>query len=339
MNRFGSLIALSAIITVLAAGCSGPDGGATVTQPGSPSPTASQASGPTPTPGSVNQEPVLQQFQLLAGKAKDAKEATAFVDANIGALDAQTADKLLLALEQFYDKHLPGLNANFSQMLAQPETAQKLNELGYPLDFSKIKNDDTLKNWLLNQTEGKLALDSIQGDFYLRVDYVALQDAYAKYASDETKAYLAIRATEDKKRFSSDAALKITRIELGERIIVAESYLTKFANGAHRAVVVAMYQAYMSNYVSNYRYDAIDETTMKLLPAVKSSYEQFVATNGSTKSGKLIQDYLAIINQNKDVIYHPGKKGESILGDPKSNVAEFWESLSTRIDKQFQTAK
>ncbi|OPH53455.1 hypothetical protein BC351_06215 [Paenibacillus ferrarius] len=338
MNRLGCIITLSVLAIGLMTGCTSPDRDLTVKQPSlaSPSPTATTKPNAITTPSVSSKDTIIQQFQLAAGKAKEAREVIPFVDTNIGQLDAATADLLFHELEQFYDQHIPSLNANFKQMLSQPGTSEKLNDLGYPMDFNNIKKDETLKQWLLHQKEGKLALDSQQGDFYWRVDYEALRKTYSKLLSVETQDYLSLRATEDNQRFSSDGSLKITRTELGERIIAAESYLTKYTKGVHKPVVTTLYQDYMKEYVQNYRYDAIDETTMKLLPEVKKSYEQFVKQHAATKSGKLVQDYLTLINQNKDVIYNPGKKGESLIGNPKDNISAFWESLNSRISQQFQ---
>jgi hypothetical protein len=336
MKRSGYAITLSALVISLITGCASPDGGLTVKQPNGASSTAPPKPSATTTPPAVNKDTMLQQFQLVAGKAKEAREVIQFLDASIGQLDAKTANQLFLALEHFYEKHIPGLNANFTQMLSQPGTAQKLYDLSYPLDFSKINNDDTLKQWLLHQQEGKLALDSQQGDFYWRVDYEALNKSYSRFLTEETQAYLSLRVAEDKQRYSGDGSLKITRAELGERIIAAETYLTKYVNGVYKTAVITLYQNYMGEYIHNYRYDAIDETTMKLLPDVKNSYEQFVKQHAATKSGKLVQDYLELINQNKDVIHSPGKKGESLIGSAKSNIAAFWDNLNDQIDQQFK---
>lgn len=273
----------------------------------------------------------LKQLQVIASQAKNARELTSFIDANISKVDTHTADSLFAILEQFYDQHLPALNENFAKILTQSHTVEKLNELEYPFDVNKIKNDDTLKQWLLNQTEGKLSLDQKEGDYYWRVDYTALNQAYAPKLSDEIKSYLSIQAAESKQNFFRDGSIKVTRDELGDRLLNAEGYLVKYPSGQKKTVVQALYLDYLKAYIYGYRYDAIDENTMKLLPTVKQSYAQLVNKQPDSKTAQIVKEYLVIINENKDVIYDPGIKGESIIGSPKTNIARFWNDLDSRV--------
>ncbi|MFB0846051.1 hypothetical protein [Paenibacillus oleatilyticus] len=337
MKRAGRMAVLALLVVAGMTGCGSGDNSLTVREP--------QGQTTSPQPGTPGSEPVrgkdlLKQLDMTASGAKEAREITAFLDVNLKKADAKTADRMLLRLEQYYDQLLPGVNANFKRMLEQPGMAGKLRELGFPLDFNKIENDDTLKQWLLRQTEGKLALDmSGEGDFYWKIDYEALKKAYASYASDDVKAYLAIRAAESNKTFFDDGRLLIGRSELADRILRAENYLTSYPSGHRRTEIKALYVDYMEQYIHGYRYDAIDESTMKLLPAVKHSYEQLVKQHPDTKTAQIVQDYLEEINRNKDAIYHPGQKGESIVGDPKRNIGEFWSGLRSRIDAAFQATK
>ncbi|KPV60422.1 hypothetical protein QJ48_05715 [Paenibacillus sp. A3] len=337
LKRAGKMAVQALLAVTVMTGCGSGDNSLTVKEP--------QGQPISPQPGTPGSEPVrgkdlLKQLDMNASGAKEAREITAFLDANLKKADVKTADRMLLRLEQYYDQLLPGVNANFKRMLEQPGTAEKLRELGFPLDFNKIQNDDTLKQWLLRQTEGKLALDmSGEGDFYWKIDYEALKKAYASFASDDVKAYLAIRAAESNKTFFDDGRLLIGRSELADRILQAENYLTGYPSGHRRTEIKALYVDYMEQYIHGYRYDSIDESTMKLLPAVKRSYEQLVKQHPDTKTAQIVQDYLEEINRNKDVIYHPGKKGESLIGDPKRNIGEFWSGLRGRIDAAFQAAK
>ncbi|MDO3677389.1 hypothetical protein [Paenibacillus ehimensis] len=336
MKRAGRMAVLALLVATVMTGCGIGDKPLAGKEP------RGQAASPQPgTPGSepVRGKDLLKQLDRTASRAKEAREITAFLDANLKHADVKTADKMLLRLEQYYDQLLPGVNANFKRILEQPGTAEQLRELGFPLDFHKIQNDDTLKQWLLRQTEGKLALDMSDGDFYWKIDYEAVKKAYASFASDDLKAYLAIRAAESNKTFFDDGRLLIGRGELADRILQAENYLTRYPSGHRRSEIKALYVDYMEQYIHGYRYDAIDESTMKLLPEVKQSYEQLARRHPDTKTAQIVQDYLEEINRNKDVIYHPGKKGESIIGDPKRNIGEFWSGLRGRIDAAFQAMK
>ncbi len=337
MKRAGKMAVQALLAVTVMTACGIGDEPSTVKKP--------QERAVSPQPGTPGSEPaggksLLKQLDATASRAKEAREITAFLDASLKKADAKTADKMLLRLEQYYDQLLPAVNARFKRMLEQPGTAEKLRELGVPADFQKIQNDDALKQWLLQQAEGKLALDcSGENGFYWKIDYEALKKAYASYLSDDLKAYLAIRAAESNKTFFDDGRLLIERSELADRILQAESYLTGYPSGHRRTEIQALYVDYMEQYIHGYRYDAVDERTMKLLPSVKRSYEQLVKQHPDTKTAQIVRDYMEEINQNQDVIYHPGKKGENIIDDPKRNIGEFWSGLRSRIDAAFPATK
>ncbi|RNB89448.1 hypothetical protein EDM56_09615 [Brevibacillus fluminis] len=294
-------------------------------------PTASQ---PQSSP-QQKQEDVQKQFQVIVSQAHEAREVTAFLDKTIGTVDAQTADKLFIALQDYYQHLLPNVNESFTMLLHQPGTVQKLYDLGPPYDFTKIKGDDKVKKWLMAQQAGKLALGvTYDESFYWKVDVHALKQVYASYLSPEMKTYLDILVTADQP-FLVDGGLKITRNELGDRLVAVEQYLTEYPAGQKKAEMKAMYADYLNAFIHEYRYDAIDLGTLKLLPQVKQSYERFVKEHPTTKTAQIINAYMAELTKNEDVIYSPGKKGASISGDPKANIAQFWNGLGKEVDRLF----
>lgn len=307
----------------------------TVKQPSS----ASEDAGPTPpAPTTGSAADVAKQFEVLRSQAKEARELIAFLDQHIGTVDTQTADQLFLGAEEFYEEHVQTVNVNFRALLAQPGTAEKLYALDYPYDFTKIQNDDNLKQWLLDQAAGKWKLvATFDMELLWEIDYGALQ-AYAPHLSADLKEYLSIQDAEARNSFFGDGGLSITRDELGERMIKAESHLTHYPDSPRHAKLKRLYQDYLLAYLSDYRYDAVDERTMKLLPAVKTSYQSFVKKVPQSKTGQIVSAYLSEIEKNNDVIYHFGKQGESIFGEPQPNIAQFWNTIQERIDAAFDPA-
>ncbi|MEY9094076.1 hypothetical protein [Paenibacillus sp. RC84] len=334
-----NLVKQAAVCTLLAAsllaGCGAREQNVQVKEP------ARQDSAQTasPSPRAAASGNVLARLQLKISQAKEAREVTAFLDENMPKADKATADQMFIELQKFYDTHLPGLNASFTEMMGQHGTADKMREIGYPADFNKIVNDDTLKQWLKNQAAAKLQLSDKEGSYFWKVDYDALNKSYAPYVSDDLKAYLAIQSLENKTPFRSDASLKISRDELGERTLAAEKVLTAYPKGPKAEEIKALYSDYLHEYIHGYRYEAIEEPGMKLIPLVKQSYEKLVKNNPDTKTAGIVKEYLTVINTNKDVIYNPGKKGESIIGDPKPGIDAFWKGLDARIAAAFPDVK
>lgn len=277
-------------------------------------------------------EDLLDQFKLLTSQAKDAGEVIQFLDAKLPGAEPKQADQLMMELEHFYDRYVPSLNDNFNTMLAKPETAQKMNEIGYPMDVDNIKGDDTLKQWLLDQMAGGLALGNTEGMFYWKVDYKKLQK-YSRYVSGEIRSYLALKAADSEKNFIEDGAITISRKELGDRIIKAEYYLIEYPKGPRSQEVLQMYKAYLDTYLTNFRYDAIDDRTLKLLPDVKKSFQTFVSEHPESKTAIIVQKYLDVIDRNKDVIYEKGT--DSLQGPLKKDIQSFWDSIDLKVNSLF----
>ncbi|MBP1990016.1 helix-turn-helix domain-containing protein [Paenibacillus eucommiae] len=329
MKHLGYTMGISLLIIALLSGCGNKEQDLTVKQPVD---AGSGTHSVQPVPTANKPEEVLKLFELRVAQAKEARVVIAFMDEHIKKVDSQTADKMFLVLEQFYEQHLPALNANFATMLAQPETAENMRELGYPVDFNNIKNDDSLKQWLTNQVTGKLVLDDKEGDLFWRVNYEALQ-IYGASLSDDLNEYLKIRAEESKKNFYRDGSLKISRDELAERIMLTEQYITKYPEGKRKTEIKALYKQYLVPYIQEYTYEAVDENTMKLLPEVKQSYESLIKQHPDSQTAQIVKAYLDLINQNQDVIYSQGT--DSIFGEPKANIANFWTELNGKVNALF----
>lgn len=329
MKNSGYLVLSSVLAIGLLTGCG--NSGSTSSQPVQGE-TTPQTNTPQKNQPTVEQD-VIKQMQDIASQAKEPVELITYLDKTIKSVKSETADRLFVILDDYYATHLIGLNESFSKLLAENNNAQKLYEIGFPVDVTKIQ-EEPLKKYVQDKLAGKLALTDNEGDLFWMVDYDALQQ-YSRYLTDDMKSYLELQWDEYNKPISRDGSLIISRQELGERIVKVEKYLTSYKNGIKKTDVRNLYQTYLQEYLSNYRYDAIDEKTMKLLPEVKKAYEQFIKTHSDTKTTSIIAEYLQIINQNKDVIYAHGKAGESIIGDAKPDISKFWGSLPQKVDQTF----
>lgn len=294
--------------------------------------TPSQTTAPQKDQQNADQD-AIKKMQEIASQTKEPFELITYLDKTIKNVKSETADQLLVILDEYYATHLIDLNESFTKLLAEGNNAQKLYEIGFPMDVTKIK-DESLKKYMQDKIAGKLALADHQGDFYWKVDYEALRE-YSGYLTDDMKASMELQRDEFNKPISKDGSLIITRQELGERIVKVENYLTTYDKGVKKTDVRNLYQTYLQEYLSNYRYEAIDEKTMKLLPQVKKAYEQFTKDHSSTKTAGIVTEYLQIVNKNKDVIYEHGKAGESIIGDAKPDISKFWGELPQKVEQLF----
>jgi len=114
--------------------------------------------------------------------------------------------------------------------------------------------------------------------------------------------------------------------------------LVHYPGSPRHAKLKRLYKDYLQAYLSDYRYEAVDERSMKLLPAVKTSYQSFVKKYLESKTSQIVSAYLTEIQKNNDVIYHSGNQGESIFGEPQPNISQFWNTIKERIDAAFGPA-
>lgn len=327
--KYSGYLVLSSVLAVgLVTGC----GNTSTGSPPAQGETTPQTSTTQKNQQNAEQD-VIKQMQEIASQTKEPAELIAYLDKTIKNVKSETADQLFVILDEYYATHLIGLNESFSKLLAENNNAQKLYEIGFPVDVTKMK-DEPLKKYMQDKFAGKLALTDNEGDLYWVVDYDALKQ-YSSYFTGDLKAYMELQWDEYNKPISRDGRLSITRQELGERIVKVEKYLTTYHNGIKKTDVRNLYQTYLQEYLSNYRYDAIDEKTMKLLPEVKKSYEQFIKAHSDTKTTSIITEYVQIVNKNKDVIYEHGKADESIIGDAKPDISKFWGSLPQKVEQLF----
>ncbi|TPG79266.1 hypothetical protein EEL32_21595 [Brevibacillus laterosporus] len=330
MKRSGYLVLNSVLAVGLLTGCG--NTGSTSTQPPQGE-ASSQTTAPQKDRQNADQD-AIKKMQEVTLQAKEPVELITYLDKTIKNVKSETADQLLVILDEYYATHLIELNESFTKLLAENSNAQKLYEIGFPMDVTKIK-DELLKKYMQDKFAGKLALSDHQGDLYWKVDYEALRGEYSSYLTDDMKAYMELQRDESNKPISSDGSLMITRQELGERIVKVEKYLTTYDKGIKKTDVRNLYQNYLQEYLSNYRYEAIDEKTMKLLPEVKKAYEQFTKDHSGTKTAGIVTEYLQTVNKNKDVIYEHGKAGESIIGDAKPDISMFWGELQHKVEQLF----
>lgn len=331
MKRLGVITQSLILLVVLLAGCSSQD----VNTNEGPSTQSGGAALSLAEDSTKRDQGLIKQLEGISSQAKDARELISFMDTHLSQVNANTADQMFVMLEHYYEQHVPSINNQLAKRLVQPGSAEKLYALDYPYDFTQIENDDSLKLWMLSQVSSKLTLDSQDGNFYWRVDYDALNQAYAPYLSEDLKNYLSIQTIEANQHSMEDGGLTITRNELADRLLNAEYYLSSFPNGLKKEAIKTLYLDYLGQYIHEYRYGAVDENTLQLLPEVKESYEKLVLEHPDTKTAQIVKDYLTILNQNVDIIYDPGDPSMSTIGNPRPEIAQFWEGLASQVDHLF----
>jgi len=333
-NTAMSLLALTLVLS--GCGAKGTDNiesqspTASATTSPSAMPTESSSETPSEDPGKL----ILKEFKDLALAGKPANELFASLKQHIGEVQPEQADEFIRTMEAYYKDNLPIAQ----QELEGLEVQKELNALKWPITEEKIRTmkDGPVKELAIAKMDGGYKLISSEGFVFPIVDY----GKFLSYGDDLTtpmKTYLEVLAAESDSPTASDGGLIITWDELSAKTLAAESYVVTFPDSPERREIEDRYLNYLSMYLIGLNNTPIfDYDTFVVLPAVKSQYEQMVASHAGTVTGQLTKELLSVLEKTNGAVYTKGKKGEQV------NIPEtqkFREELETKARSLLPASK
>lgn len=203
-------------------------------------------------------------------------------------MDENRRDSAFILYRQFFyevlikQNELLEQNELFAQALS--ENRQDIKELEY---FKKKLNEN-----------GMVMLQS-EGSFYIDEHHNYLYDAFSPYVSEPIKKLLDLRKEEMKKGFSDDAMLLISFKEVGERVRNWEKLIEESRELKLQQEAKGYYNLYLSVFLTGLANSPVfDPQTNLLLPEVKQVYEDYIKTNGESKSGQIVSNYYSLLKKN-----------------------------------------
>ncbi|KIL35911.1 hypothetical protein SD71_11050 [Cohnella kolymensis] len=278
----------------------------------------------TPPPSPSSDQTLIEQFRAKALADAPAHELLQSMrDMMAGAGPAQ-ADEFIRVMESYYEKNLN----EAAERLQAENVQQQLLKLSWPFTEDQLTGiEDKSVRMLVEQTlAGGYKLDTAEGMVFPVVDYGKLL-INGEQVSTAMKAYLSLMAMESDARSASDAALVITWDELTKRTLAAESYVMTFPDSPERQKAEDRFIQYLQYYLTGMDNTPIFGTGYKVLPDLKTHYEQTAVAHSGTITGQLTRELLDILNTTGDAVAAKNKNGDEVY---VAEYAAFRDSLESK---------
>ena len=231
---------------------------------------------------------VYKQFGQYVTKPSSLAQARNYLINHIDEVDAWTATRMTLQLENAQKAHLPV----YSEKVF-PENVQKAmnsafiknKSLTYTPLLNEIK-DSKIRSVLIEGRDKGYKMQTSEGLYYPVMHYEGFK-IFKPYISKDIAAYIDIMATESNQPSVFDAAIVISWTELTNRALAMENFVTKYpSSNRNAAVKVELLYAtsrllYGANNTPAYDYDQL-----VIEPKVRQVYEDALK-DGPGNSGIL----------------------------------------------------
>lgn len=140
------------------------------------------------------------------------------------------------------------------------------------------------------------------------VDFKQLQSV-KQYLPKDVRAALPLLIKEHNKPSLKDGVANVSLNELLNRSLAYEKYLKKYSSGTGADTIKKFYQENVSFAITGGYHKGMglpnvyaDDSMMKVDKAVRQSYKQFATKNKTTKTGKVVKKYIALLNKTNGKI-------------------------------------
>lgn len=326
-RRIGWTLAIAALFALGACGDRGEPADA-------PSPSASAPNIQSPSPTSsgepAEKERIADAFVKQAATDVPADRLFAELSRSVAAAGPEEIDRMLRAMDAFYTRDLPKVEEKF-----QSESVQRaLFDLKVPIgkdQLDQIQDPDVLA-LVRSVTEGGYKLDAAEGYVFPVVDYAALRDL-AGGASPAVRDYLTLMAYESEDRWARDAALVISRDELGRRLLAAEDYIRSYPDAPELPKVKERYLIYLRAYLFGLDNTPNYDEDYKFRSDIRSGMEKFIAEHPDSAAAALSKRLLGMVDANGGALF---RKDQSGLSQDIPEIRAFMNELEKLAEEALQ---
>ena len=138
-----------------------------------------------------------------------------------------------------------------------------------------------------------------EGDLYLDVSEGTLAERFGDRLGPAMKDFLRITALQQTRPYAGDGSLMISWDGLGDRLALTDRFLSEHPGTPPYQMMKEWHGRHLGFYmIGGPNTPAFERRTKILDPRVRSSYQRYVTVYGSTSTGRLIAEYLAVIEKN-----------------------------------------
>jgi hypothetical protein len=139
-----------------------------------------------------------------------------------------------------------------------------------------------------------------EGDGYFDLSLARLLSIASPFVTESAREALRLHALEQESPFADDAAVGIPWDSLGDRIAATDRFLVAFPNARARANIEGLRGSYLLGFLTGFdNTNVFDRTTRTLDPAIRRSYEHFLAVHDSTATARVVRSYLDVLAKTR----------------------------------------
>lgn len=240
-----------------------------------------------------------------------------FINDNQDKLSTFDNTELLMAYIQELDEILDGKSKEVAGLFEKYQkeknydyifnkyglTMEKLNSLEYLNRNKVLKDEEELKQNIIDHINLGYKVATTEGLYYYMIDYQFLLDLFARNITNEYKDYLNIMALNTSKPFMSHGSLIIPREELVERILATESFSMVYPYSNLLDEIEEIYEHYIHIYFygdlhnPNFHID-----TLIIKDEALKAYEQTIEKYPYTNFALIVQDFIGWLEENDNMV-------------------------------------
>lgn len=216
-------------------------------------------------------------------------------------LDERSYDKSII-IEDLFIKYQKDENFDFL-FKKYGLDMDKLNSLDYLKREKVLKDEEELKQDIINNINLGYKLDTSEGLYYYLIDYQMFIDVFKGNITNEYIDYLKILALDTNEPFMNDGSLVITMDKLAERILLVERFkmIYPYSNLIHK--VDEIYDNYVYTYLYGDNHDPnFDLDTFIMKDEVLKQYDNTIEKYQYTHFGDILQNFIESLKANNNII-------------------------------------
>ena len=243
-------------------------------------------------------EAIMAEFiELTSDENVKIADVIDFIQKNVDTVSKENASTMLLNLEELQIAYRTVLEEKYFSQEIQAGFIEMLLD---GIDYTNPENiEDEGQKSLVQETRSHgFTIDQAEGTVFPIIDYTIYED-FRTYATEDIADYFHIMAIESAKPFAKDAALMIEWDKVIDRLLQAESFITKFDSSSKAEEIASLYRRYERIALlglDNTPLFDYDGNTMK--EEAKEAYEKAIATSEGSAFLEELKNYMDVIAEN-----------------------------------------
>ncbi|WFD09231.1 hypothetical protein [Tepidibacter hydrothermalis] len=211
-------------------------------------------------------------------EANNTLEIKKFILDNIQKVDEKTADKMVMKYEILLKDNFDKLSKKFNSMEYFGAVNDTMDE-NYELNLESIK-DENIKKEVMDAVASGYTFESLEGSYYLTMDYSMINDTFGTYLSENVKPYYELRKKELEKPTFVEEYVSIDFEEIKNRAVTLEKFIRDNKDYENKKDLEDMMRWYVDALLRIDHFgDTVDYETGKVNAVVKKTYEELKSSD------------------------------------------------------------